>query len=219
MTSLAPLVSCLMVTSESRRALALEAMDCFARQTYPNRQLIVVSDDRTVSDWCRVEGVWSYYHPDVRVLGDLRNLSVEHAAGEFVAQWDDDDLSAPDRLAVQLAAIRTGGDTDGDVDACMLSRVTLDFDFPDGRCRGYSHRHPWECTIVARKNTLGRYPSLPRGEDTPVALATRHELLDCPDLYMRRYHRANTWDEAHFRQHWADRTCDVGSVTGKEILP
>jgi glycosyltransferase involved in cell wall biosynthesis len=36
-------------------------------------------------------------------LGAKRNLACEMACGEYIAHWDDDDWSHPDRLALQLA--------------------------------------------------------------------------------------------------------------------
>ena len=44
-------------------------------------------------------------------LGALRNLSLSNARGKYVAQWDDDDWSAPTRLAEQTAAICRSGTT------------------------------------------------------------------------------------------------------------
>src|SRR4029077_3693751 len=37
-----------------------------------------------------------------RTIGDKRNFGCERAAGEIVCHWDDDDYSAPGRLADQL---------------------------------------------------------------------------------------------------------------------
>jgi hypothetical protein len=131
-------------------------------------------------------------------LGDLRNVSVWHARGELVAHWDDDDLSAPTRLAEQVDHLLSLPHAK----ASMLSRITLDW---KGERQGLSVFRPWECTLVAKKKTLGTYPSLPRGEDSPVAHDGIFVLLDRPDLYTRRFHGNNTWDEAHHRQLWADK--------------
>ncbi len=35
-------------------------------------------------------------------IGDKRNFGCQHARGEYVAHWDDDDYSSPGRLADQL---------------------------------------------------------------------------------------------------------------------
>lgn len=55
--------------------------------------------------------------PDVRyielsgkpTLGAKRNAGCDAARGELIAHWDDDDYSAPGRLADQVARIRASG--------------------------------------------------------------------------------------------------------------
>lgn len=42
-------------------------------------------------------------------VGAKRNYGCERAAGEYVAHWDDDDYSAPGRLADQLSRISESG--------------------------------------------------------------------------------------------------------------
>jgi hypothetical protein len=42
-------------------------------------------------------------------LGAKRNLAVELSSGEFIAHWDDDDWSAPERLSVQAQALMASG--------------------------------------------------------------------------------------------------------------
>jgi hypothetical protein len=103
-----PLISALMVTHD-RLALAKRAVRSFAAQTYPNRELVIVSDG---PGWCRrnLREYAAEVAPEVRfiepeeagqTLGRLRNLALESATGEIVCQWDDDDLSHPERLAQQ----------------------------------------------------------------------------------------------------------------------
>ena len=44
-----------------------------------------------------------------RTIGEKRNFGCERAAGEIIAHWDDDDFSAPDRLADQLTRLQSSG--------------------------------------------------------------------------------------------------------------
>src|SRR5436305_1073460 len=37
-------------------------------------------------------------------VGDLRNLALEHATGDFIVNWDDDDWHHPRRIEVQMQA-------------------------------------------------------------------------------------------------------------------
>jgi glycosyltransferase involved in cell wall biosynthesis len=126
-------------------------------------------------------------------LGQLRNWAVEQATSEYVAQWDDDDFYHPERLSAQMRAI-----AEHRVTACVLRRVLL---LINGR-KMISSVRDWEGTLVCRRTDLVAYPSLSRGEDTPVieALAKGRRLvrLDRPELYAYIYHGMNTWDANHW---------------------
>ncbi|HAV37529.1 MAG TPA: glycosyltransferase, group 2 family protein, partial [Massilia sp.] len=84
-----PLVSCLMVT-RGRSFPARFAVDCFRRQSWPERELVLVCDapGTPVEEYCRTLG-------DARIrvvvpdgpaasLGELRNLSLRAARGDYV---------------------------------------------------------------------------------------------------------------------------------------
>lgn len=106
-----PLISCLTVTKDLRRAeLLRKSIDCFARQTWPNRELVILSDgspeyareiDRLVENYGSSD-LRHVYRPGDRSLGAARNLCVAEANGDFLCQWDDDDLYHPARLEVQF---------------------------------------------------------------------------------------------------------------------
>src|SRR4051794_18063628 len=99
-------ISCLMVTLD-RPAFFDRSYACYLAQDYRDRELVIVCDGPA---WYRrhirekIEG-----RDDVRLvelgsrftLGELRNVSMAFAAGELVAQWDDDDLHHPSRLDLQ----------------------------------------------------------------------------------------------------------------------
>ena len=103
-----PAISCLMVTRD-RLALAQRAIRCFGDQTYPERELIIVSegerDYRTALeryiDQHAIERARVVPAEPGATLGELRNRTLDEAAGPIVCQWDDDDLSHPNRLAEQ----------------------------------------------------------------------------------------------------------------------
>jgi len=130
-------------------------------------------------------------------LGDLRNLSIDEAKGEFIAQWDDDDWYAPERLATQLSAIESTGKS-----ACVLSRWTM-FDMATKQAY-LSAKRPWEGSLVARRSSQIRYASKPLGEEAPVisrlTAADQLTLLDRPDLYIYVQHGGNAWP----RRHWEE---------------
>lgn len=195
-----PLVSCLMVT---RGALfpARFAIAGFLAQTHVSRELVIVTDTPSPE---LVEHIGALEDPRIRLvladpapLGSLRNIAIVAARGELVAQWDDDDLYAPDRLAVQLAALGKSGDA-----AILLHRWTMWW--PTRYRLALSQRRGWEGSLLGWKNRLAAYMPLQRAEDSAmidVVLASGETigLLDRPDLYCYVVHGRNTFDTAHFQ--------------------
>jgi len=83
-----PLISCVMLTMPGREAMADEARRCFQRQTWLPRELIVIAGPGSI--------------------GQKRNRGNGWAAGEIICHWDDDDWSAPGRLADQAERLMGG---------------------------------------------------------------------------------------------------------------
>lgn len=206
-----PLVSCLMV-SRGRLFPARFAIACFQSQTHANRELVIMVDDPACE---LVAHVASLNDAKIRLvqapataqtLGVLRNLAVAEARGEYVCQWDDDDLYAPDRIQTQLVALRST-----QVAACVLRRWTLWW--PATERLAISGVRCWEGSILARRTALPPYPALRRGEDTAMlaAMMQRERILclEAPELYLHIRHGGNAFDSRHFstiygfsRQRW-----------------
>lgn len=203
-----PLVTAMMVT-KGRPALAQRAVRSFQNQTYSNCELLIVDDDEddTLGRWVQSLGDKSIRHmhlpPEQRRLGTLRNIAVQEAHGKYVAQWDDDDLSHPQRLALETGLVLLHN-----ADACFLQREMLWA--PGQRRLVISVRRLWEGSFLARKATLPGYPDKGKGEDSPVAdaiaLNQRTVLLDYPQLYTYVFHDRNTHESTHFELHWAAAT-------------
>lgn len=198
-----PLVSCLCVT-RNRPGLLARAVDCFRRQDCGPRELVIVfeSDDSATR---ALLGQWQ--DPAIRpvevaatpksTLGTLRNLGIACCRGQFVAQWDDDDWYAPNRLGAQIAALQATR-----LPACVLARWIL---YDAERDAAYmSVRRTWEGSLVAERSALPAYPELARGEDTAVIgallAARRLVALDDPWLYVYVFHGGNTWERSHFER-------------------
>jgi len=105
-----PLVSCIMPTY-NRRAFVPHAIEYFLRQTYENRELIVVDDGTdAISDLVPDEPRIRYVRlPGKRMLGAKRNECVTVCRGDLIMHWDDDDWMAPHRIAYQVEALLQGG--------------------------------------------------------------------------------------------------------------
>jgi glycosyltransferase involved in cell wall biosynthesis len=194
-----PLVSCLMV-SRGNLFPAKIAVTCFLEQTYPNRELVIVSAQPNSPLEQHVAGL---NNPAIRfvqsppvALGELRNRSVEAANGRLLCTWDDDDLYAPNRIERQLAACKSG------VAAAFISRLLIWW--PARRIVAISADRPWENSMMVRREALPEYPSIPRHEDAAVvnSIKSRHKIatLDEPDLYCYVVNEQNTCDPSHFEK-------------------
>ncbi|CAO3411538.1 glycosyltransferase [Azospirillum largimobile] len=203
-----PLISCLMVT-RGRSGLPRFAIEGFARQTYPNRELVVVCDSPALPQDDPLErAIRDAACPTIRLirveaggltLGELRNIAVDRAAGRYVCQWDDDDLYDPCRLEMQQRVLAAAG-----AQACLLGRWMIWW--PAENRLAVSCERDWEGSLLCEKAAMPRYPALRRGEDTPVVEQLRRSArvvrMDLPRLYTYVVHGGNTFTAPHFEVHW-----------------
>jgi glycosyltransferase involved in cell wall biosynthesis len=101
------LVSCVMPTY-NRRDFIPAAIDCFLKQTYEKRELIILDDGNDkVRDLIPIDSRIIYFDlPTKLTTGCKRNMINATARGEIIAHFDDDDWSADDRLADQVQLLR-----------------------------------------------------------------------------------------------------------------
>lgn len=105
-----PLVSCIMPTSRRPLALQPSAFDCWLRQTYANRELIIVAEGLPEQITSPNDRRIRYIQADPSLTtGEKRNLACEVARGEYIVNWDDDDWSSPERITEQVDALEAGG--------------------------------------------------------------------------------------------------------------
>lgn len=199
-----PMVSCLMVTADRPR-LCRRAVLCYNRQTYSNRELVVVDDgeqDLSPAFGIVPEDELTYIQlPSERnhVLGRLRNVALNAASGTFLTQWDDDDWYHPKRIERQVQVMRDG------YDACCLCGTLMHVDSPKFVHRPYIGYLPDGVpgTIMHRRDPKIRYPRIRREEDTEYLKEwrkKRYALLSPSDthLFIRCFHGSNTWGKNHF---------------------
>jgi len=120
-----PLICCICLDPGGRPDFIERARKCFYAQGYPNKHLVVYSTGEhgnvETLESCEGHRV-SFYPESVHVLADreqaqysvgkLRNISIGGfcpAETEYIAHFDWDDWSAPDRLSRQLAHIQKTG--------------------------------------------------------------------------------------------------------------
>jgi O-antigen biosynthesis protein len=163
-----PLVTCLMPTAD-RREFVPRALECFLRQDYEPRELLILDDgtDR-IGDLVPDDPRIRYIELDDRlVLGAKRNRACELARGELVAHWDDDDWHAPHRLSYQVGELERAA-----ADLCGPSRL-LFASPPDRRAWMYAYpqaRQRWAAggALLYRRSLWerNRFPEVAVGEDT-----------------------------------------------------
>ena len=197
------LVSCVCVTRGFPEHVE-STIRCFEQQTYPHKELVVVHDEELPR-----ESVVLFERAGARVfgmpgvpLGVLRNRSVEESRGTYICNWDDDDLSMPDRIEVQLKAIQSSW---REANACVLRRYIL-WDERNGQFyQSFPRAAGWESSLVAERAAVLRlrYPPVKLGEDRQfmarMATAYRVLVIDEPDKYVYRYHGRNACAPKHFQ--------------------
>ncbi|MCP4262044.1 MAG: glycosyltransferase [Planctomycetes bacterium] len=215
-----PKISCLTVTSRRLRLLK-EAIQCFCSQSYPNRELVIVSHNDTrereaIERYLRSLGRKDIRHISLETegysLGRARNASLDAATGELICIWDDDDLYHPDRLSYQFQALN-----ESSAQACFLTDHLQFFEqerelyWVDWRFGGHLDKFERLVpgTMMMYKDKSFRYPESGTqarvGEDNVFVDALRNKQVKVAAptglgfLYLYRCHGDNTHPSEHFR--------------------
>lgn len=220
-------VSVVTPTTGSRQHYHEQLWGCFEAQTWPDKELVVVEtyvdapsaffqrkakeDDRLVYISLRVAGEEEDF-----TVGLKRDMTLHLASGEFVANFDDDDVYAARYAAEMVGELRARG----------LAAVTLsswfNFFVRRGVC-GYSEPASWgpldqedlEANLYGygfsyvhrRREALALpYPNADFAEDLPFMLKLREALgddavllkADEAGLCMHIVHRANSTVDPEF---------------------
>jgi glycosyltransferase involved in cell wall biosynthesis len=192
--------------TRDRARLALRSVQFFLRQDHPARELVILDDGsdelaRELPDDPRIryERV-----PRGESIGAKRNRGCQLARGEIIAQWDDDDWYAADRLSAQVAPLLTGradvtGLTDPvffDVDLWQAWRAS------EGLLRRmFRPVNVHGGTLVFRRGVwerLARYPATSLAEDAAflqdaLRRGARLEILAAAGHYIYMRHAGNSW--------------------------
>jgi hypothetical protein len=197
-----PLVSCLMMT-RGNLELMKYSLACYQRQTYANRELVVVAEPDAgdkVHAFIASQEVLNarvFVSQPGLTLGDHRNLAAARARGAILIGWDDDDLSDPRRIDTNVNIMRHTGAA-----AAFLSRLLIWW--PRRKVAAISARRVWEQSIAAWRSHIPIYAPLSSVEDTPAieGLTSTHPvvLIDCPLLYVYVVTGRNISSDLHFER-------------------
>ena len=118
-------------------------------------------------------------------LGILRNIALDHAHGEYICQWDDDDLYDPLRLKVQLQTIYSTK-----AQASVLARWMIWW--PNLNQLSISCYRDCEGSLLCERSLMPRYPDISKGEDSIIMEKLRHSIriarIGMPRLYIYIFH-------------------------------
>lgn len=201
---MATLVSCIMPT-RGRPDFVLQSVRYFLRQDYPAAELIIVDDD-TQDLVDRLPGDPAIRYLRVRPglsIGAKRNLACGLAAGEIIAQWDDDDWYGPRRLGAQVAPLLAG---EADITG-LEAGIFLELDrWAFWRCTPNLHRRLFVGdvhggTLVFWRRVwqeVGGYPDRSLAEDALFLRQAQHRggrlrKLESDGLYVYVRHGDNAW--------------------------
>jgi glycosyltransferase involved in cell wall biosynthesis len=94
--------------TRNRPHFAQSAIQCFLKQTYLNKELVILDDldAPSFNDANWVGTVWPHVRyeqlPTRLTIAEKRNACCQLASGDVIIHWDDDDWSAPSRLSDQM---------------------------------------------------------------------------------------------------------------------
>jgi mannosyltransferase OCH1-like enzyme len=196
-------ISCLCVT-KNHSDLLDRAIQCFLDQIYENKELIVIyeSNNQTIHETMAKNpkpnpNLFFYEIPifPKQSLGELRNISLEKATGDYICQWDDDDWYSPMRLVdqyYQIKATQSHG--------CILPSIYIMDKMENKLYR--SCQRMWEGTIVYEKGKIkAKYEALNKGEDTLFTQSLDYiSVLIKPELYVYHVHNNNTHHYQHMKE-------------------
>lgn len=206
-----PLVSCVMPTAD-RLDFTAGAVRCFLAQDYPNKELIVFDSGSKSQEWKREKAVTVYPYINTKWigcdaglnLGMLRNCANMSARGKYIAHFDDDDYSAPNRLMRQVGALEYNH-----ADICGMPRL-LFHDLIDNSNWIYE-RGPqsWLAggTLVYRRDVWEKikFPNMQIGSDYQWLLLqyqSKKIALDDLTLYVAMIHGRNTSPKQKVPPYW-----------------
>jgi glycosyltransferase involved in cell wall biosynthesis len=224
-----PLVSCICLTHNSVDLLQ-RALRCFQKQTYGSKELIVAftDDNKSAAGLINRLGDASvrplvYSSETNMTLGEKRNAAIQHASGQYICNWDDDDWHHIERIEIQAKAL-----FETENKASILSQLIL-YDGVSGDSYISATRWGWEQTLFCEKSLFDnpdwKYQHADRGEDSPLIYKLKQSNLlvsiPRPDLYVYVYHSRNVFHREHWDVNllpWAEKLSSDRAAVVREML-
>lgn len=193
-----PKISCLCLTKNGIPYIR-NAIRCFKGQTYLNKELVIVYQGankkvinylRLVSRKINLKAVLVPNEPKLS-MGELRNISIKEASGDYFCTWDDDDWYHCDRLKIQIGCIINNFHT-----ACILNYI---FIYDRRKKQAYFSRpRLWENSLLCKRDVYPviKFPDVSKSEDSIFVyqIIRQHKVFPIvyPGLYIYVFHGKNT---------------------------
>ena len=232
-------VSCVTVTN-GRLDQLHQSVRCYVQQTYPEKELVIVSQgDKDVNQQIRKfvnelgrKDILFVEAPEALSLGAMRNLSIELTTGDVICQWDDDDIYHPMRVQAQISKMELES-----ADVVLFTsflkwfRNTQDMYYCDWS-KDDDRTHRYLCgTVMFKKQIFYDCRNYLYPEDGPQSIVeedlnalermTLHGKVVGLDgeghCYVYVYHGANTYDQAHHELPLTNRSKKV-LLSSNELL-
>lgn len=190
-----PLVSCILATRNRREFLA-QAVQCFVRQSYPNRELIIVddSDKPAAEQYGKFPAVRYIHLKQPTNTGRKLNIGIEQAGGDVLQKIDDDDFYHRDFLSLAAARLASQDSRRTIVAWCCFLVLFRG----DPRLRHSGHGWTAGGTLCFHRDLWKRQPfrDVPSRVDAWFLFDHRPRLLHLcsAESYVMVRHGANTWN-------------------------
>jgi len=195
--------SAIMLT-KNRIELAKTAIESFLSQTYENKELIIVNSGsihymKEIERFIDFQKTDCIHHvfficKNTTTIGELRNVGLEYANGDYITTWDDDDFYSKTRIESQVYWIEKEK-----ADFVMFKNFIVKI--KDKQRSVVSNENGLEPSVLFKRNEL-KYPHMQKGEDTLYI----NSLLD---LGCKKYVIDNKEDDYIYNFH-GENTCSFG---------
>ena len=204
-----PKVSCIMPTANRQKFIPL-AVDYFLNQSFRNAELIIVDDGKESIRSILPEHrkIQYFYIQPLGSIGLKRNYACEHAQGEIIMHWDDDDYYGYDWIKRSLEALENSN-----ADICGLNEIQF---YSPLKMKYWTYtdkntERPWlsGATMCYRKSFWKEHPfkNIQIGEDYDYIWNNNAKIYahDYIDGFIATLHAHNTtlkpFEDKRFKKH------------------
>lgn len=208
-----PLVTALTLAVNTPLDEIVQCINCFKAQTYPSKELVIVHAPNVIipetDDITTVEA-------DPAPAGVLRNIALEAAKGQILAQFDSDSWHSANRLSAQISTM-----ANKQAHISLLAR-TLYYSYISGRARLYQNAENIILNTMVWVKADIIYPEVEHGEEFILLQQMIRERnmnpisIDWPELYCKK---VLTTQDKQLRPHNVDLSDDQFAIIDNIINP